>query len=61
MEHLALTFASHEPLHEAEHFASQLADGGVPVQLALHLPEQFAWHCALQLPWALPPLALPEH
>ena len=53
--------ASHEPLHDAEHFPSQVADGGVPAQSTSHFAEQFAEHCALQLACALPPLALAAH
>jgi hypothetical protein len=46
MLHCAFTSAVHDPLHDAWHFASQLAEGGVPVHFALHVPPQFARHSA---------------
>src|SRR5215212_108017 len=57
--HFAVTFALHLPLHDDLHFTLQSAEGGVPEQDALHLPLQFAWHCALQSPLAVPVPELP--
>ncbi len=48
MLQVALALAVHEPLHEAWHFASHVAEGGVPSHFALHEPLQLAWHCVVQ-------------
>jgi hypothetical protein len=48
MLHFAFTSAVHDPLHDAWHCASHVADGGVPEHFALQLPLQFALHSASQ-------------
>jgi hypothetical protein len=49
------------PWQSAWHFTSQDALGGVPVQLALHLPPQHALHDASQSASAPPSVVCAEH
>jgi hypothetical protein len=53
--------ALHDPSHDAWHFTSHVALGGVPWHSTSHLPLHSASHAALQLPLAVFPLALPAH